>query len=79
MKLPSPKKSGDLSVEKVLEQRRSVRDYSDKSLTFKQMAQLLWSAQGITSREGLRSAPSAGALHPLELFVVAGVYERTTG
>ncbi len=37
-----------------------------------QAAQLLWSAQGITHEEGLRTAPSAGALYPLQTYLVAG-------
>lgn len=37
-----------------------------------QLSQLLWAAQGITSRDGKRTAPSAGALYPLEVYVIAG-------
>ena len=40
-----------------------------------QISQLLWAAQGITSRDGGRTAPSAGALYPLELYVVAAKVE----
>jgi SagB-type dehydrogenase family enzyme len=40
-----------------------------------EVAQLLWAAQGISSREGYRTAPSAGALYPLELHLVAGRVE----
>jgi SagB-type dehydrogenase family enzyme len=35
------------------------------------VSQLLWAAQGITSASGKRTAPSAGALHPLEIHLVA--------
>jgi SagB-type dehydrogenase family enzyme len=35
-------------------------------------AQLLWAAQGITLAGGLRTAPSAGALSPLEIYLLAG-------
>ena len=37
-----------------------------------EISQILWSAQGITSKRGFRTAPSAGALYPLELYVIAG-------
>ena len=42
------------------------------ALTLAEISQLLWSAQGITDPEGRRTAPSAGALYPLEVFLVAG-------
>ena len=69
--LPKPKISGELSVEEAIKRRRSRRDFKDKALTLGQISQILWSAQGITDKEkGLRSAPSAGALYPLELYLV---------
>jgi len=60
------------SVEEALSKRRSVREYRDAPLTLNEVAQLLWSAQGITSPEGMRTAPSAGALYPLEVYLLAG-------
>jgi len=54
-----------------IQKRRSVRNFSAKPLNVKQISSLLWAAQGITeARRGLRAAPSAGALYPLELYVV---------
>jgi len=47
-----------------------VRSFDDQRLTPGELAQLLWAAQGITSPSGLRTAPSAGALYPLEVYVV---------
>jgi SagB-type dehydrogenase family enzyme len=62
-----------------------VRGFSGEPLTIGEISQLLWAAQGITDPEGLRAAPSAGALYPLEIHVVAnnvsdlapGVYKYT--
>ena len=71
--LPSPDTDGPVSVEAALESRRSLRDYADAPLRLAAVGQLLWAAQGVTDRrQGLRSAPSAGALYPLELYLVAG-------
>jgi len=72
IKLPEPAYNGNLSVEKALHERRSVRHYSDKPLTLTEVSQILWAAQGITSPNGLRTAPSAGALYPLEVYLVVG-------
>jgi SagB-type dehydrogenase family enzyme len=67
--LPPPARSGELSLEEALVQRRSVRTFQDAPLTTAELGQLLWAAQGITSEHGFRTAPSAGALYPLELYV----------
>jgi SagB-type dehydrogenase family enzyme len=47
-----------------------VRRYSAEPLTLVQISQLLWSLQGVTSPSGFRTAPSAGALYPLEIYAV---------
>jgi SagB-type dehydrogenase family enzyme len=52
--------------------RRSIRSFSDAMLVLPELGQLLWAGQGITDRAGLRTAPSAGALYPLELYAVVG-------
>lgn len=72
IKLPPPRYSSNVSVEESLLRRRSVREYSGDALTLAEVSQLLWAAQGVTSPPGMRTAPSAGALYPLELYVVAG-------
>ena len=76
MKLPPPKTKGETSLEETLKQRRSIRSFTPQSLTWEQISQLLWAAQGITDKEGFRTAPSAGALYPLEIYLVIkeGVY-----
>jgi len=70
--LPKPATDSDTSVEKALLERRSVRSYRDAALTVEQLGQLLWSAQGITDPSGKRTAPSAMALYPLEVYAVVG-------
>jgi SagB-type dehydrogenase family enzyme len=70
--LPQPQLKGVVSLEETLQTRRSVRDYAPISLKLKDISQLLWSAQGVTSEWGGRTAPSAGALYPLEVYLVAG-------
>ncbi len=75
--LPSPPTEGaSVSLDQVLRDRRSVRDFADRPLETSQTSSLLWAAQGITgSAEHYRTVPSAGALHPLELYLVAGMVE----
>jgi SagB-type dehydrogenase family enzyme len=75
MKMPSPAKKSGFSIEEALLKRRSIRKYKDKPLTLAEISQLLWSAQGITNERGFRTAPSAGALYPLEIYVVANKIE----
>jgi len=69
--LPAPRLKGDLSLEEAIAGRRSSRSFADRPLTLEQLSQLAWSAQGVTEkRRGFRTAPSAGALYPLELYFV---------
>ena len=73
VKLPQPKLKGTMSLEEAIKKRRCVRSYKDKALTLEQLSQLLWSADGITGESNYqRAAPSAGGLHPLDFYVVAG-------
>lgn len=72
VKLPAPRFDGNIPVETALLKRRSVRSYAAEALTLAEVSQLLWSAQGITDSRGFRTAPSAGALYPLEVYIVAG-------
>jgi len=72
IKLSEPRYASNTSVEKALSERRSIRSYEDEPLTLRDLSQLLWAAQGITDPRGFRTAPSAGALYPLELYVAAG-------
>ena len=70
--LPSPARTGEMPVERALSVRESLRSYGAAPLDLEALGQLLWAAQGtIRAGEG-RTAPSAGALYPLEVYLVAG-------
>ena len=74
--LPAPRLKGEMSLEETLAARRSVRKFTEEELTLEETSQLLWAAQGITAAWGGRTAPSAGALYPLEVYVATadGLY-----
>lgn len=68
--LPAPRSQSAVSLEETLLDRRSVRAFTDQGLTLVELSQLLWATQGITADWGGRTAPSAGALYPLEVYLV---------
>jgi len=74
--LPAPRREGSLSLEEALSARRSARSYGSDPLTLSDIGQLFWAAQGVTHRQGYRTAPSAGALYPLEVYAATdnGLY-----
>jgi len=68
--LPAPRTTSSVSLETALSKRRSVRDVAPTPLRLEEVGQLLWAAQGLSDpKQGLRVAPSAGALYPLELYL----------
>ncbi|MGC2194264.1 MAG: SagB/ThcOx family dehydrogenase [Terriglobales bacterium] len=67
--LPAPELAGRMPLEEALAQRRSLREFSAQPLSYEELSQLLWAAQGITAPDGRRTAPSAGALYALEVYV----------
>jgi SagB-type dehydrogenase family enzyme len=71
-KLPPPAYKGTMSVEEALKQRRTIRHFASRALDLQQVSQLLWGADGISDRRGFRTAASAGATYPLELYLVVG-------
>ena len=77
VRLPAPDYRG-IPLEETLQRRRSVRRYADTPLTLSALSQLLFAAQGKTGStfgHALRTAPSAGALYPLEVYVVVNNVE----
>lgn len=68
--LPALGAAPGMTVAQALESRRSLRSYADRALTAQELAWVIHAATGITSAQGHRSAPSAGALYPVETYVV---------
>jgi SagB-type dehydrogenase family enzyme len=71
IQLPAPRLKGRMSLEAAIAARRSRRAYTSDPLKLADAGQLLWAAQGITGPDEKRAAPSAGALFPLETYLVA--------
>jgi len=72
IELPAPRLTNGHPLEHALQERRSVREFSKEALGVEEVSQLVWAAQGITHGDGFRTAPSAGALYPLELYIAVG-------
>ncbi len=70
---------GGKSLWEAIAQRRSIREFSNQSLTFPELSQLIWATQGITLRAWgyeFRASPSAGALYPIETYLVVNRVEE---
>jgi len=77
--LPAPDLRGTRLFEEVLSRRRSRRSFSDDAVSVQEISQILWAANGISGAHDqprelkkFRTAPSAGATYPLELYLLAG-------
>jgi len=71
--LPPPAFDRSCSVWDAMRMRRSVREFRDEPISLGELSHLVWASQGITERIqafGLRTAPSAGALYPIETYLV---------
>lgn len=71
--LPEPTKSGGAKIWDILMNRRSRRDYTAEYLSLPELSQLIWATQGVTAYAGryaLRTSPSAGALYPIETYII---------
>ena len=72
--LDPPDKGGGASLWQVIAHRRSIRNFKNTPLEREHLSQLLWATQGITREEmgfEFRTSPSAGALYPVETYVIA--------
>jgi SagB-type dehydrogenase family enzyme len=77
VQLEPPKEEGGAPLWEVIRRRRSVRHFTDETVTKSELSQLLWAAQGINHPEyGFRTAPSAGALYPIETYLVVNSVDQ---
>ena len=70
LQLPEPRFQG-LYLEDAIRRRRSIRDYSGETMSIMQISVILFAAQGISGEvhgQKVRTAPSAGALYPIDLY-----------
>ena len=70
---------GGKSLWEAIAQRRSIREFSNQSVTFSEISQLIWATQGITLKGrgfDFRASPSAGALYPIETYLVVNRVEQ---
>jgi SagB-type dehydrogenase family enzyme len=73
IKLKEPYYESKFSLETALLKRRSVRDFKKYDMKLHELGQFLWAAQGISEQgKKYRTAPSAGALYPLEVYALNG-------
>lgn len=82
LELPEPENSGGIPLWSAIAGRRTHREFSDKGLGLKELSQLLWACQGITARKDgfeFRSAPSAGALYPVETYLYLNHVDGAVG
>ncbi|HEV2126489.1 MAG TPA: SagB family peptide dehydrogenase [Chloroflexota bacterium] len=72
--LPVPRLDGGLPTEEAINRRRSTREYSGEPMTLDELSRMLFLMGGINGERWgnrLRTAPSSGALYPVEAYTVA--------
>jgi SagB-type dehydrogenase family enzyme len=77
--LPPIDQKGGKSLWETIAQRRSIREFSNQSISFSELSHLIWATQGITLRDWgyeFRASPSAGALYPIETYLVVNRVEE---
>jgi len=81
IKLPRPQNDRGKSVLKALQQRKTIREISDKKLSLQLLSNLLWAAGGVNRKNGPfgipgRTAASASNSQEIDLYVAMqeGIY-----
>lgn len=73
--LPNARRTSRTRLESAMSARRSIREFSAQPVTLAQFGQILWAAQGLTGVDSRRTAPSAGATYPLEIYGLVGTVD----
>jgi len=82
IKLNEPNKSRGSAFMKALSDRKSIREYDTRDLSFQDLSDLLWAANGVNRTEtGMRTAPSAMNRQEIDVYVInkdgAYLYDAT--
>lgn len=74
--LPAPEQSGGRPLLDTLKARKSSRSFAPKTLSLKQLSNLLWAADGISRPDGRRTAPTGLNVQDTDIYVMlpTGVY-----
>jgi len=73
IELPTPAHGSDMTLDDALRRRNSVRSFAGRPISLEQLSYLLWASNGIRRMERgheFRTVPSAGALYPVETYVI---------
>ena len=79
IELPPLQMKPSVTLDDTLRKRKSIRQFSQEPLTLEEVSYLLWASTGIQREEyghELRTAPSAGALYPLETYLIVNKVDR---
>ena len=78
IQLPNVLQEATMGFAEVLRRRKSIRAFSNQPLSLDDLGFLLWASTGIQRVEQgyeFRTAPSAGALYPIETYIAANNIE----
>lgn len=70
IQLPAPQTIGGMTLNEALMNRQTAREFAQKELTNQQLADLLWTANGVNRKDGKRTAPSARNCQEIDVYVV---------
>jgi SagB-type dehydrogenase family enzyme len=81
LSISPPFQNGGNPIWETIARRRSMRKFSIGPISLPELSQLLWATQGITARVwgyDFRAVPSAGALYPIDTYVLVNRVESMT-